>query len=77
MVTTDGRASFAAFIYEEGGGAVIQSLEEDKVVGFDGGDQIRSTTVHSLGFSSLQNLSDVNIFRIDGNEKTITRNTDV
>lgn len=60
-MATDGRASFAAFIYEEGGAVAIQDYREDKVVGFDGGDQIRSASL------SLQNLADVNVLRIDGN----------
>ena len=65
MVSTDGRASFAAFAYDANGMAVIQSLQEDYLIGFDGGDQIRSATVKRPGFSAL-NLRNVNIFRIDG-----------
>ena len=77
-MSTDGRASFAAFIYEEGGADKIQTYMEDKVVGFDAGDKIRAALVHSLEFSSLGNLSDMNVFRIDGmdNSRETSSNTD-
>ena len=71
MVVTDGRASFAIFIYQEGGMDIIDSFRDNLMIGFDGGDQIRGATVHSPGFSSLQDLEEVNIFRIDG--KTLPR----
>ena len=66
MCLLTGRASFAAFIYEEGGADKIQMYMEDKVIGFDAGDQIRGVVVHSLEFSGLDDLSDMNVFRIDG-----------
>ena len=64
-MSSDGKVSFAAFIYGDDGVNTINNLNV-KLIGFDAGDTVRSATVLSPGFSSLQTLQPVNIFRIDG-----------
>jgi hypothetical protein len=66
ILSTDGRASFVALVYESEGLSAIQRLNGIKLVGFDAGDGIRSASVLSLGFSSIETLTRLNIFRIDG-----------
>ena len=63
VLTSDGRVSFAAFIYDEDSIDNIHNIWANKLVGFDAGDEIRSATYHSPGLSNLQT---VNYFRIDG-----------
>lgn len=65
-MSSDGIASFATFVYGNDGLETLNNLIDDKIVGFDAGDGIRSATVLSPGLSSLQELQSVNIFRIDG-----------
>ena len=65
-MSSDGKASFAAFIYGDDGVDTINNLLYVKLIGFDAGDTVKSATVLSPGFSSLQTLQPVNIFRIDG-----------
>lgn len=66
VLTSDGKATFAAFIYDNETISIAKAFEGDILAGFDAGDQVRSLTTHSPGFSSLQNLEEINIFRIDG-----------
>ena len=65
-MTTDGRASFVALVYTNDGVLDIEDLPDAKLVGFDAGDGTRSATVLSHGFSSIENLTSVNVFRVDG-----------
>ena len=65
VVTTDGRSSFVALVYTNDG-VEIEGLRTTKLVGFDAGDGIRSATVLSQGFSGIENLTSVNVFRVDG-----------
>ena len=51
---------------EEGINEINANNFNVKVVGFDAGDTIRSVTVRSRGFTSLQRLEHSNTFRIDG-----------
>jgi hypothetical protein len=63
-LASDGKVSFAAFIYDNST-AVEQALRGGtKVAGFDAGDHIRSaTTPNGHGYPKA-----VNVFRIDGKE---------
>lgn len=67
VLSTDRRASFAAFIYDNASVGQVNSLATGKLIGFDAGDGIRSATVQSSSFSSLPSVSSLNIFRVDGN----------
>ena len=68
VIATNGKVSFAAFVYEEGGVGKIRSFDQDNLVGFDAGDQVKSAISHSLNSPGLQILRDnVTVFRIDGN----------
>ncbi len=63
MLSTDGRASFAAFTYSDPGAVV--SIQGNRQIGFDAGDELRGTAI--LGLAETENnLEEVNIFRIDG-----------
>ena len=64
VLATDGEASFAIFMYEDLQIVRNISSQERGRVGFDAGDQTRSSTV-LYGVEELP-LSHVNIFRIDG-----------
>ena len=66
IVSSDGNASFASFVFDQDGIDKINNLQADKVIGFDAGDTINSATIVSPGFSSLQTLEPLNTFRIDG-----------
>ena len=65
-MSSNERASFATFVYGAEGVDKINNLLHVKLIGFDAGDTIRSATVLSPRFSSLQTLQPVNTFRIDG-----------
>ena len=67
IISSDGRASFATFVYdEEGINEISANSLSVKVVGFDAGDRVESATVLSPGFSSVPILEHLNTFRIDG-----------
>ena len=66
ILVTDGEASFATFIYDNL--PIILSnvtAQERGTIGFDAGDQSTGDTV-SYGEENVM-LSEINIFRIDGN----------
>ena len=63
VLSSDGKTTFAAFVYDNATISAAQSFQGNILAGFDAGDQIRSATIHRPGFTSLQN---VNVFRIDG-----------
>lgn len=65
-MSTDGRVSFVAFVYDSESITAIEDLQDTKLVGFDAGDGIRSATILSPGFSSFESLNTLNVFRIDG-----------
>ena len=67
VLSTDGNASFAAFVYNDLTAlAEIHALHGNSLlIGFDAGDEVRGTEVVGLG-STLDHLDEVNIFRIDG-----------
>ncbi len=66
ILTTDGTVSFAVFVYNSDGISAIENLGTGNLIGFDAGDGRRSATVHSLGFPSIDDLTPLNVFRIDG-----------
>ena len=60
FLSTDGKVSFAAFVYEDPG--EVMGLANLALVGFDAGDTLRS------GVVPREDLQVVNIFRIDGKD---------
>ena len=67
VLSTDGNASFAAFIYDDLTAlAEIHALQGNSLlIGFDAGDKVRGAEVVGLA-STFGRLEEVNIFRIDG-----------
>ena len=63
VLSTDGSASFAAFIYDDP--TAVAAIPGNIQVGFDAGDRIRSSVIFGRGLN-VSILEDVNIFRIDG-----------
>ena len=72
MVSTDGISSFVTLVYDSEAITAIEELNEIKVAGFDAGDGIRSATILSPGFASIEILETVNVFRIDGMRNSYT-----
>ncbi len=62
VLSTDGNASFAMFVYDDPGNVV--SIGSNWQVGFDAGDEIRGVIVQNGEIEG--DLEEVNIFRIDG-----------
>ena len=63
MLSTDGTASFAAFIYDDP--TAVAAIAGNVQIGFDAGDEIRASVVFEYE-STESDLEEVNIFRIDG-----------
>ena len=66
VLSTDGVASFVAFVYENESIPAIEALQGLEIVGFDAGDRARSATVFDAGSSGTGTLTTSQIFRIDG-----------
>lgn len=65
MVSTDGQASFAAFLYTNPG--LLPNITGDYQIGFDAGDGVRGLVL--LGTNRMDHiefLESVNLYRIDG-----------
>ena len=65
VLATDGKASFAALLYENTSAIESVTSGVQAIVGFDAGDQGRSATVLS-GNTHDHTLKTINIYRIDG-----------
>ena len=65
MLATDGEVSFAAFLYDDPNILTNITSSVNALVGFDAGDQSRSSTIMS---NKQRNyiLEFINVFRIDG-----------
>ena len=61
-----------SFAYESEGLSAIENLRGPIVVGFDAGDGLRSATL--LGPGNPSTLTTFNMFRIDGNDRSQSRN---
>lgn len=66
MLATDGRTSFAAFIYEN----LENLLRTDVVIGFNKGDR------QSFAVIAPGSIDNNNVYRIDGMYHTIGKSTD-
>ena len=65
VLATDGKASFAAFIYEDP--QFLSSIPGDFQIGFDAGDIVRGLVLLGTAAEYSNNsLQHVNIYRIDG-----------
>ena len=65
MLATDGKVSFAAFIYDDPNILMNITSSVNALVGFDAGDQSRSSTIMSNRQRNYI-LESTNVFRIDG-----------
>ena len=65
MLATDGEVSFAAFLYDKPNILMNVTSSVNALVGFDAGDQSRSSTIISNRQRNYL-LESTNIFRIDG-----------
>ena len=63
VLSTDGTASFAAFIYDDP--TAVAAITGSVQIGFDAGDGIRASVVYNQGLNATS-LEQVNLFRIDG-----------
>lgn len=70
VVSTDGDVSFATLIYDNLPFVKNITSQEKATVGFDAGDQSRGDTV--LHGADEFPLTDVNTFRIDGKNYTVS-----
>ena len=66
MLTSDGNATFVAFIYEDA--RQIRNIVASEVgaIGFDAGDNSRSSSVSPAIADNFVNS--VNVFRVDGEQ---------
>ena len=72
VLSTDGIASFAAFIYEDPDS--VNELSYSHQVGFNAGDRTRGANIVGTPAQDVmyaENLQRVNIFRIDGIKKSL------
>ena len=67
VLSTDGRASFAAFTYSNPDD--VLAINTAWQIGFDAGDEVRGVMVLSRGNPDWSGFEEVNIFRIDGEKK--------
>ena len=65
MLATDGEVSFAAFLYDKPNILMNVTSRINALVGFDAGDQSRSSTIMSRRRRNYI-LEFINVFRIDG-----------
>ena len=65
MLATDGKVSFVAFLYDKPNILMNVTSSVNALVGFDAGDQSRSSTIISRRQRNYM-LEFTNIFRIDG-----------
>ncbi len=65
IISTDGWASFATFLFNDGHG--IRALAETELLQFEAGDQIRRSVSQNNRNFNLQTLREaLSSFRIDG-----------
>ncbi len=64
VVSTDGRTSFAALIYNEPN--LVFSLNDTQILGFDSGGHVLYADMGEILSLNDQTLDATNIFRIDG-----------